>query len=271
VALVLMAAAILVSDAGGRGAAPGASSSAAASGCSKATASKVMTRYGIGVIKPVQPKTPVYQVLCGPFLGPGSSGMVASVAIPSCGGSVGWAVFRLAGGTWRLVMKQNHGAFLAAVGADIRETNGVLAPGDAHCFPSSVKYRFWHWNGSRLRPGAWARALSFDSFLSPDGNIWCGFGFISYPTSEARCANQAPVHTALLRSGGALTVCDTKDACLKGFGHENARVLRYGQAVEWAGFHCLSEEKGVTCTVIGGKAAGKGFLINAGGVTPVAP
>jgi hypothetical protein len=226
-----------------------------------------MTRYRIGVIKPVQPKTPVYQVLCGPFFGPGSRGMAASVAIPSCGGSVGWAVFRYRGGTWRLVMKQNHGAFLAAVGADIREAIGVLAPGDAHCFPSSVKYRFWHWNGSRLRAGPWRRALSYDSILSPDRQIWCKFEV--YPTREVFCADQNPVHTAHLRINGAFTVCTGND-CLQNW-DSRARVLKYGEADEWGAFSCLAEQKGVTCTVIGGKAAGKGFLINAAGITAVTP
>jgi hypothetical protein len=244
-----------------------ASPVATAGGCSKATASKVMTRYGIGVIKPVQPKTPIGRVLCGPFLGPGSRGMVASVAIPSCGGSVAWAVFRYTGGTWRLVMKQNHGAFLAAVGSDIREEIGVLAPGDAHCFPSSVKYRFWHWNGSRLRAGPWARALSYDSILSPDRQIWCKFAV--YPTREVVCAERNPVHTAQLRTSGVFTVCNGSN-CLQNW-DTSAHVLKYGQADEWGAFSCLAEQKGITCTVIGGKAARKGFLINASGVIPVSP
>ena len=240
----------------------------AAAGCSKATASRAMTRYRIGVNR-FQKTTPVYQVLCGAFLGPGSRGMVGSVAIPSCGGSVGWAVFRWAGGTWRLVKNVKHGAFLHAVGSDIREKIGVLGPRDPHCFPSSVKYRFWHWNGSALKAGPWARALSFDSVISSDGNIWCGF--MVYPNPEARCASLAPVHTARLRRNGAVATCDTSSGCLKGFEDKNAHLLPYGQANEWNEFHCLSETKGITCTVIGGNAAGRGFLINAGGVTPVKP
>jgi len=236
--------------------------------CSKGTASKAVTRYRIGVNR-FQKKAPVYQVLCGAFLGPGSRGMVGSVAIPSCGGSVDWAVFRWAGGTWRLVMNVKHGAFLDAVGSDIREKIGVLGPGDSHCFPSSVKYRFWRWNGRALNAGTWARALSFDSVISSDGNMWCGFTV--YPTPEARCASLAPVHTARLRRNGAVTTCDTSSDCLKGFERKNAHVLPYGQADEWNEFHCLSETKGITCTVIGGKAAGRGFLINSGGVTQVGP
>jgi hypothetical protein len=62
-----------------------ARSSTTAAACSKAAASKAMTRYGIGVIKPYQPKAPVYQVLCGPFLGPGSQHKDG--AFTSCDGS----------------------------------------------------------------------------------------------------------------------------------------------------------------------------------------
>jgi hypothetical protein len=244
-----------------------ARSSTTAAACSKAAASKAMTSYGIGVIKPYQPKAPVYQVLCGPFLGPGSQAMVGSIAIPSCGGSVDWAVFRYAGGSWKLVMNVKHGAFLDAVGSDIREMIGVLAPGDAHCFPSSVKYRFWHWNGSSLKAGPWARAASFDSILTPDKQTWCKFDV--YPTPEARCAVRNPVHTAKLHKDGAFTSCDGS-GCLQNW-DDRAHVVAWGQANEWNAFHCLVEQKGVTCTVIGGKAAGHGFLINASGVTPVSP
>jgi hypothetical protein len=193
--------------------------------------------------------------------------MVGSVAIPSCGGSVGWAVFRWSGGTWRLVLNVKHGAFLDAVGPDIREKQGVLGPGDSHCFPSSVRYRFRRWDGRALKAGPWARALSFDSVISSDRNIWCGFVF--NPTPEARCASLAPVHTARLRVNGAVTTCDTSSDCLKGFEHESGHVLSYGQANEWNDFHCQSETKGITCTVIGGKAAGNGFLISSSGVTQV--
>jgi hypothetical protein len=119
-----------------------ARSSTTAAACSKAAASKAMTRYGIGVIKPYQPKAPVYQVLCGPFLGPGSQ-----------------------------------------------------------------------------------------------------------------------------HKDGAFTSCDGS-GCLQNW-DDRARVVAWGEANEWNAFHCLVEQKGVTCTVIGGKAAGRGFLINASGVTPV--
>jgi hypothetical protein len=236
--------------------------------CSKATASKAMTRYRIGVV-PGQPRTPVYQVLCGAFLGPGTRAMVGSIAIPSCGGSVGWAVFRYANGSWQLVKRVKHGAFLDAVGSDIRETLGVLAPGDAHCFPSSVRYHFWHWNGHRLVAGPWSRALSYNPVVSPDGNLYCSFSIVTYPNVEAHCASVSPVHTARLLLDGTVTTCDGSSSCLNDVDRARAHVVPYGQTDEWNDFHCLSESKGMTCTVIGGKAAGKGFVINSSGVTRV--
>jgi hypothetical protein len=193
--------------------------------------------------------------------------MVGSVGIPGCGGSIGWAVFRYTGGTWRLVMNVKHGAFLDAVGNDIRETIGVLARGDAHCFPSSVKYHFWRWNGTRLRAGPWFTAASFDSVLSPDRQTWCRFFVVPIP--EAACFVNSPPRSATLRKNGGFTSCDAID-CVQNWDH-NARVMRYGQANEWNAFHCLFERTGVTCTVIGGRPAGRGFLINASGVTAVAP
>ena len=50
-----------------------------------------------------------------------------------------------------------------------------------------------------------------------------------------------------------------------------ARVVKNGQSDEWGAFTCLSEQTGFTCTVIGGKATGKGFAIDAAGITAVSP
>src|SRR3954471_7685328 len=149
---------------------PTSTLSAAASGrCSKATAGQVATRFHVGVDASTG-RTPIAQVLCGPFFGPGSRGMVASVAIPSCGQSIEWAVFRFTGGRWRLVMKRPHGAALEAVGSDIRETQGVLRGNDAHCFPSATRSRIWHWTGTRFRASRWkvtpASLQHLYSFLS---------------------------------------------------------------------------------------------------------
>jgi hypothetical protein len=227
-----------------------------------------MTRYKIGVFPKLQPRTPVFQVLCGSFLGPGSRAMVASVAIPSCGGSITWAVFRYAAGSWQLVLRQNHGAFLAAVGSDIREEIGVLAPGDAHCFPSSVKFRLWHWSGGRLRPGAWATALELTSFLSPDLQIWCSFVPTDGPAEAVYCGHKAaPIHSVQLENDGTFTPCGGVN-CVQEW-DDKARVLKVGQAVERSNLICLAAQASVTCTVIGGKPAGKGFRFDAASATAV--
>ena len=123
--------------------------------CTHATASRVATRLHVEV-DPILHTTPIFQVLCGPFFGPGSRGMAASVAVSAgCGGSIGWAVFRYASGKWRLVMQQRNGAFLSKVGSDIRERVGDPRRGDPHCAPSAWKIRIWHWNGHRFRASSW--------------------------------------------------------------------------------------------------------------------
>jgi hypothetical protein len=131
----------------------GASAAAKPARCNAAAASAEVERLHLG--NAGYTPSPVAQVLCGAFLGPRSHAMVASLSIPSCGVSSGWVVFRSVGGAWRRAFETNHGAFLAAAGARIRETQGVLARGDAHCFPSSYRSRLWHWNGRRLVHGPW--------------------------------------------------------------------------------------------------------------------
>jgi hypothetical protein len=125
--------------------------------CSSATALKVATQFQLGV-DPTLPK-PIAQVLCGAFVGPGSNAMVASIAIPSCGRTAQWAVFRWTGTGWQLVLTRNNGADLDAVGSDIRETQFVLRPADAHCFPTGgTRSRIWHWNGKRFVASPWKAA-----------------------------------------------------------------------------------------------------------------
>jgi hypothetical protein len=239
--------------------------------CTKPTAVEVMTQAKIGV-DILTGKTPVQQVLCGAFLGPGSSGMVASVAIPSCGFSVGWAVFRNDGADWQLVLHQDHGAFLAKVGNDIKETMGVLRPGDAHCFPSAERSRIWHWNGSALAPSAWklkelrpAARSRHHYFLSPSRNIYCAQGDEGF----AMCATRTPRRVASLRYDGRLTVC-TGVSCLNNDRLFNGSpILAYGQTNDQGGFLCTSRVNGITCTVKAGRARGKGYRIARAGVTRI--
>ena len=89
--------------------------------------------------------------------------------------------------TWRLVMKRPNGAFLSAVGSDIRERVRCPTPGDPRCFPSAWKTRIWRWNGTRFvaspwktTPGArpYASARSQERLLQDAvRNIVCGYGY----------------------------------------------------------------------------------------------
>jgi hypothetical protein len=81
--------------------------------------------------------------------------MVVSLALPSCGFSDGWLVFRSVHGRWQRVLHHKGGASLTRSGRRILEWQGVLAPNDAHCSPSSARVRAWHWNGRRLVHGRW--------------------------------------------------------------------------------------------------------------------
>ena len=146
-------------------------------------------------VDPTIGKTPIGKTFCGPFLGAGSHAMVSMVSIPSCGISVAWLVFRDTGTAWEPVLKVPEGALsLDPVGSDIRETRGVLAPGDPECFPSSHRSRVWHWNGSVFTATAWKTTpaksgqqpvsggvtFHFLGFRSPSHNLWCGTGDESF-------------------------------------------------------------------------------------------
>jgi hypothetical protein len=98
-------------------------------------------------------------VLCGAFAGKRSRAMAVTLAIPACGRTGGWVVFRWNGRAWKLLLRRTTGADLAAVGSTIRETMFVFKSGDTHCSPTGgTRSRLWHWNGRRLVAGAWKRA-----------------------------------------------------------------------------------------------------------------
>ena len=129
---------------------------ATAGSCTREAARAIFERRHVGNAGAMD--DPVFQLLCGAFTGRKSKAMVASAAVPSCGGSTEWFVFRSVGGRWKQVLGVHHGAFLDTSGSRIREFQGVLAAGDAHCFPSSYKARLWRWNGKRMVHGAWRKA-----------------------------------------------------------------------------------------------------------------
>ena len=250
--------------------------SAASGSCSKATAVRVATALHVR-IDPGTSTTPIFQVLCGPFLGPGSQGMVASVAAPTgCGGSIGWAVFRFTAGAWQLVMNQRNGAFLSAVGSDIRERVGAPRPGDPPCSPSAWKARIWHWNGSRFIASPWKLGTNTEpegrGFYSPSRNIACGmFDDIKY--RYVNCQSRIAPQDVRMDASGRVTICRdptpnnvTNDCNLGDPGEGVTPVLPYGGQITVGRFRCHSLQIGVRCAVI---QSGKGFLINRTGVSRV--
>ena len=157
---IIMALALMGTGAPTSALASGASRAGIASAkCSRKEARALVIRHHLGNGGSLS--EPVGQVLCGSFVGPGSHAMVASLTTPGCGGTIGWVVFRLRGGSWQIVMQRNNGAELAAVGSGIKETQNVLLPSDAHCFPTGgTRSRTWHWNGSRFVASAWTTHLA---------------------------------------------------------------------------------------------------------------
>jgi hypothetical protein len=218
-------------------------------------------------------RSPVGQVLCGAFLGSGVEAMVASITIPSCGRTGDWVVFRHEGGKWQLVFRSRNGADLAAVGTGIKETQQVLRPSDAHCFPTGgTRSRVWRWNGSRFTTTAWkyskpvaeraARPFRLHYFESPTHNIWCSSG----DEGQAYCATKTPPRSVALELDGTLTIC-TRRRCRGPARFGGDRVLAYGRANEQGGFRCKSDMAGITCTVLLRTAGtGKGFRINRSGI-----
>jgi hypothetical protein len=249
-----------------------ASPQAGAAACSGDAAAATATKARF-MVDPTTGKTPIGQVLCGPFFGRGTQGMAATVAVPGCGISVGWAVFRPQGASWTIVLKQFHGVLSLALvdGTDIRETQGVLAPGDSHCFPSSHRSREWHWNGRRFSGSAWhltqAKTVHLDHFLSPSHNIWCNDG----DEDIFHCSSGNRPHSVSLNAHGSVTICDPCAVNTKlydtGRPVAGSPELAYGHADEIGPYRCLSQTKGVTCTISApGRGHGRGFLINAAGI-----
>jgi len=110
--------------------------------------------------------------------------------------------------------------------------------------------------------------VNLENFLSPDRKIWCHI-VTDGTEDDVFCANKSPVGLARLNRNGALAFCNgtSGDICFQNW-DSSAPVLRYGQQSELNGFRCVSERKGITCTLI---QSGKGFLINRDGVSRIGP
>lgn len=126
--------------------------------------------------------------------------------------------------------------------------------------------------------GAWvlkSNALSLSGFLSPDGKVWCGIGS---PQSFCVTGGEAagiPQSGATLYSSGKVTLCDVpvpsaSQGCTQNW-DPGAQVLTLGQENYVDGVVCKSETTGITCTLVSGRGAGKGFLISSTTLRRIGP
>jgi hypothetical protein len=118
-------------------------------------------------------------------------------------------------------------------------------------------------------------ALHLADFLSPDRKVWCGIsGSPAFCVTGPTTARSNPAQrSGTLDSSGKVTLCFV---AVPRFGHactqnwdSNAPVLRYGRQTELNGFRCSSAPSGITCIVMAGKGAGKGFVITSTSVRRV--
>ena len=234
---------------------------AATADCSAATAGQLVEQHHLNdFLLP----NPVQQVLCGSFTGQGSEAMAITIAAATCWGTQRWAVFNFVGGDWQLVLDQRDFIFpLVAVGSDIRETTPVFRPGDPRCVPSGGSHaRIWHWDGTRLVPGAWAQVAKgkviTQTFYSPSKNITCSIGDSSDYRGASCMSFKAP-QSVKLKADGSLKVCRGRHCLGCGCAPEGIPTLAYGRQITAGRFRCLSRRSGVICTVI---RSGKGFMID---------
>jgi hypothetical protein len=237
--------------------------------CSKTTAQQLTPDKVVGV-------------LCGSFLGPGSTTMVEMTTSGVCAPFATWDLYRLYGGSWQRVELPGHGGYsgtpVVAVGDDLRET--ILAPrqGQPICLSTTTKTRTWHWNGSALVPGPWSvkggatqggstgNGVALGIF-SPSRNIQCEIYSGGTPSPAfAGCTIFSPPGSAGIGADGRVSTCHGK-RCVGNFDEGvKWRTLAYGRALTNGPFRCVSQMSGITCTFV---KSGKGFQIARQAITRV--
>jgi hypothetical protein len=231
-----------------------------------------MIHYNL-VLKDPNLKMPIANPLCGAFAGPGSRAMAVSRFNGVCLPFNGWFVFQYVDGNWQRVLGGDHETtFVGLVksGNNIVEKNTIQYPGESVCTASGVRSRVWHWNGSQLVAGSWKvisigpTTLHVRNFASPSGNLSCELG----DEDKVYCSSFVPRQSVTLSHNGRFTVC-TAQLCGLRAKASGIQTLAYGKQDVFAGYRCRSEMQGITCTVLSGASEGKGFLINAAGVTKV--
>ena len=114
-----------------------------------------------------------------------------------------------------------------------------------------------------------SRALALSSFLSPDHKVWCGIDSQQTfcVTGGGPASPSGPQTGATLYPNGRVTLCSVpspsiSQACTQNW-DPGAPVLKVGQETAVDGVLCRSQASGITCTLLAGKSAGKGFAISA--------
>lgn len=114
-------------------------------------------------------------------------------------------------------------------------------------------------------PASWRGTLHMPLFASPDGSTLCT---AFPPMHEVLCAvasgREAASYSGEVRRDGHVALCNEPlegHNCLS-TETNNPPVLGYGQQTELNGIRCSSATNGITCTVVSGPGAGKGFRIN---------
>jgi hypothetical protein len=241
--------------------------------CSTATATQLVEQHRLNAFDLPEP---VRQVLCGPFMGPGSEAMAVTIGAPTCWPIQHWAIFGFRGGAWQLMAEIPAYLIppLTAVGNDIREETAVNRPGDPRCLPTGGTHaRLWHWDGAKFVAGAWTQVkpadpVQQDYFFTPSRNIDCQMGDRGGSSAGIFCTMRQPPRAVGLSPNGRLQICRGLK-CVGNPGEGDVppiRLLPYGKASTVGRFRCRSQRIGVMCVVI---RTGKGFLINRSGVTRV--
>ena len=111
--------------------------------------------------------------------------------------------------------------------------------------------------------GPWP-AVHLDDFLSPDGSVWCQIGTAG-EVDRAWCATMSPQRSAQVTRDGSVQVC-SDPVCTQDWGTTSPR-LHARQSSRVGPYRCTAQATGMTCAV----ASGRGFALDASGVTQLAP
>jgi hypothetical protein len=214
-------------------------------------------------------------------MGRGSHVMVVVFLAETCNPDFGWGVFRLTGGKWRYVWKYPNGQLsIVAVGSNLKETVGILRPGDPRCKSTGgTRTRTWHWNGHRFVASAWATHLPLSSNATefrarpPGGLIQCAFATEArLVCTAALLATGSSAQWAMLHPDGRLEPCSETSPrdyhCFSGNFGERPPELSPGQKTTISSYVCTALATGVECVVA---ATGKGFLITTERVSRIGP